>query len=109
MAWRYASVTLFFAYLFIGLGAMQTFHQRRERQLYISQWFLLAALFWFPWIYSTANILLVAKPVRGALQAAIAWWYAGNLMTSARSASVSVPVASVPLRMASFLIPRPRK
>ncbi|MDB6067763.1 MAG: rane protein [Pedosphaera sp.] len=78
---RYASVTLFFAYLFIGLGAMQTFHQRRERQLYISQWFLLAALFWFPWIYSTANILLVAKPVRGALQAAIAWWYAGNLMT----------------------------
>ncbi len=59
----------FCAYLVIGLGAMLTFHQRRERQLYISQWFLLAAVFWFPWIYSTANSCWWRKPVRGALQA----------------------------------------
>lgn len=77
---RYASVLLFIAYLAIGLGGMVTFQLRRERQLYTSQWFLLAALFWFPWIYSTANLLLVAMPVRGALQAVIDWWYSRNLM-----------------------------
>ncbi len=76
---RYAAVTLFGAYLLIGLGAMRTFHQRRQAGLYISQWFLLAAVFWFPWIYSTAGFLLVAKPVRGALQAVIDGWYVNNL------------------------------
>ena len=78
---RYSSDLLFISYLLIGLGAMVTLQQRRsERPFYISQWFLLAALFWFPWIYSTSNLLLNAMPVRGALQAVIDWWYAHNLI-----------------------------
>jgi cytochrome c oxidase cbb3-type subunit 1 len=76
---RYALVTMFGAYLLIGLGAMLTFHRRREPVLYISQWFLLAAVFWFPWIFSTASFLLAAKPVRGAMQAVIDAWYFSNL------------------------------
>ncbi len=76
---RYALVTLFAAYLLIGLGAMRTFHQRREPVLYISQWFLLAAVFWFPWIFSTASFLLVWKPVRGTMQTVIDAWYFTNL------------------------------
>src|ERR1019366_2894132 len=43
-------------------------------------WFLVAALFWFPWIYSTANLFLVAWPVRGVVQAIIGWWFVGNLL-----------------------------
>jgi len=77
---RYAAIILFIGYLLIALWSLLTFHQRRERQLYVSQWFLLAALFWFPWIYSTANLLLVTFPVRGAAQAVIAWWYSANLL-----------------------------
>jgi cytochrome c oxidase cbb3-type subunit 1 len=75
----YAPPILFCAYLLIGFGAMFTFHNRAERSLYVSQWFLFAALLWFPWIYSTANLLLVVAPVRGTLQATIDWWYAHNL------------------------------
>lgn len=78
---RYASVILFAGYVLVALGAMVTLHERRERSLYTSQWFALAALFWFPWIFSTAEIQLVAHPVRGALQAAIDWWYMNNLKT----------------------------
>ena len=78
---RYASTVLFFAYAMIGIGGVLTFHQRREKSLYISQGFILAALFWFPWIYSTANLLLVIRPARGVMQPIIAWWYAGNLTT----------------------------
>jgi cytochrome c oxidase cbb3-type subunit 1 len=58
-----------------------TFHQRTERPLFVSQWFLLAALFWFPWIYSTAQLFLVGHPARGVAQAIIAWWFAHNLQT----------------------------
>ena len=76
---RYASPILFAAYALIGICALLTFHNRREPSLYVSQWFLLAALFWFPWIYSTANLLLVFAPVRGVLQAVVNWWYMNNL------------------------------
>src|ERR1051325_5645445 len=74
-----ASPILFAGYSIMALCGVLTFHQRREPALYVSQWFLLAALFWFPWIYSTANLLLVFFPVRGVLQASINWWYIGSL------------------------------
>src|SRR5439155_23239958 len=77
----YASPILFLAYSMIGIPALLAFHHRREPTLYVSQWFLLAALFWFPWIYSTANLLLVFFPVRGVLQAVVDWWFIGNLTT----------------------------
>ena len=78
---RYAWPLLFTAYLGIGVSALLTFYRRRASDLYVSQWFLLAALFWFPWIYSTANVLLTCVPVRGVVQAAVAWWFANNLGT----------------------------
>jgi len=77
---RAGSVILFFAYLLLALWAMMNFAARRERALYPSHWFLVAAVFWFPWIYSTANLFLVAWPVRGVVQAIIGWWFAGNLL-----------------------------
>ena len=76
----YAARLAFLGYLMIVVWAALTFHQRRERQLYVSQWFLLAALFWFPWIYSTADLLLLTFRVRGMAQAVIAWWYSANLL-----------------------------
>ena len=74
----YAAAFLFVAYLVIGLCAVVTFQLRRHCELYPSQWFLLAALFWFPWIYSAANYLLLLDPVRGTLQAAVNAWFTGN-------------------------------
>ncbi len=76
---RYAALVLFLGYLMVGLGGVLTFHQRRQRALFASQWFVLAALFWFPWIYSTAELLLVMFPVRGVAQSVIAWWYTDNI------------------------------
>ena len=77
---RGGSALLFFAYLLLGLWAMMSFSGRRESGTFPSHWFLLAALFWFPWIYSTANILLVGWPVRGVVQAVVAWWFGNNLV-----------------------------
>lgn len=77
---RYAAVILFLAFVLMALGAFVTYSRRAEESLYPSQWFVLAALFWFPWIFSTALLLLQVCPVRGITQAAVAWWFAGNLL-----------------------------
>lgn len=72
---RFFVYMLFLAYALVGIWAGVNFHYRRERQLYVSQWYLLAALFWFPWIYSAANYLLLVDPVRGVLQGLVNAWY----------------------------------
>ena len=77
---RGGSALLFFTYLLIGLWALMNFSGRRDGGLFPSHWFLIAALFLFPWIYSTANILLVGWPVRGVVQAIVAWWFGNNLV-----------------------------
>lgn len=77
---RAASILLFTAFLLIAVSAFATFGARRERALQPAHWFLLASLLWFPWIYSTANLFLVAWPVRGVTQAVIDWWFSNNLL-----------------------------
>ncbi len=72
---------LFVAYLMIGLCGLLTFHQREAGPLYPSQWFVVGSFFWFPWIFSTAALLLLCVPARGVLQATTAWWYVRNFDT----------------------------
>ena len=96
---RGSSVLLFAAFLLIAISAVATFGQRKERELYPSHWFLLAALLWFPWIYSTANLFLAAgHPVRGVTQAVIGWWFADNL--------IFVWLALVGLGTAFYFLPK---
>jgi cytochrome c oxidase cbb3-type subunit I len=75
----YAAWIPMLGYLLMGLSGVLTFHQRQQRQLFASLWFILAALFWFPWIYATGELLLVTFPVRGAAQVAIWSYCAANL------------------------------
>ncbi len=75
----YAAVFLFLGYLTIGVCTTLKFHRPGERGLEPAEWFFLAALFWFPWIFSTAHLLLTFHPVRGVTQAIVDWWYSNNL------------------------------
>jgi cytochrome c oxidase cbb3-type subunit I len=75
----YSVVPLFLGYVLLALGGVLLFHHRQRVAAFPSDWFVLGALFWFPWIYSTAELLLVAFPVRGVGQSVIAWWYGDNL------------------------------
>lgn len=78
---RYSVLFLMLGYLVMGVCGAIIFHGRQRRKTFVAQWFIFAALFWFPWIYSTAELLLMVFPVRGVDQAVIAWWYAENLLT----------------------------
>ena len=77
---RAAAVLLFAAFLLISVTAAATFGLREKREAYPSHWFLFAALLLFPWIYATANLLLLGWPVRGVVQSIIGWWFANNLV-----------------------------
>jgi cytochrome c oxidase cbb3-type subunit I len=76
----YATPVLFIAYAFIGVWAVIMFRYRKPGHVYVSQWYLLAAFLWFPWMYATANILLVWQPVQGSAQGAVNWWFAHNIL-----------------------------
>ncbi|MFZ4776614.1 MAG: cbb3-type cytochrome c oxidase subunit I [Terrimicrobiaceae bacterium] len=76
----YATPILFIAYAFIGIWAMIMFRFRKPGHVYVSQWYLFAAFLWFPWLYATANILLIWQPIQGSAQGAVNWWFAHNVL-----------------------------
>ena len=75
------SAILITSYAVLGICALLTFRARRHAELYPSQWYILAALFWFPWLYTTARLLLVWFPVRGVMQFAVNLWFSNGLFT----------------------------
>jgi cytochrome c oxidase cbb3-type subunit 1 len=78
---RAGSAILLASYAVIGVCALLTFKARRTAELFPSQWYILAALFWFPWLYTTARLLLIWFPVRGVMQYAVNGWFANGLFT----------------------------
>jgi cytochrome c oxidase cbb3-type subunit 1 len=76
----YAAIVLFVAYSLIISWAVLMFRFRRGDYIYITQWYLLGAFLWFPWLYAAAHLMLFVVPVQGVLQAAVSWWYANNLL-----------------------------
>ena len=76
----YSTPILFIAYAFIGIWGIIMFRFRRPGHVYVSQWYLLAAFLWFPWLYGTVNILLIWQPILGSAQGAVNWWYAHNVL-----------------------------
>lgn len=95
---RGSSILLFLAFLLLAGWGMMTFAARRDRALQAPHYFLMAALFWFPWIYATANLFLVEWPVRGVAQAVIAMWFANNF--------IFVWLALVGLGTAFYFLPK---
>jgi cytochrome c oxidase cbb3-type subunit 1 len=96
---RVSAALLGVAFVLIAISAVATFAQRKERELYPSHWFLLAALLWFPWIYSTVNLFIVTNhPVRGVTQAVINWWFSNNL--------IFVWLALVGIGVAFYFLPK---
>jgi cytochrome c oxidase cbb3-type subunit 1 len=76
----YSAVILFVAYLMVVTWAALMFRFRRSDHVYVTQWYLLAAFLWFPWMYAAVQVMLFVVPVQGVMQAAVNWWYNNNLM-----------------------------
>ncbi len=76
----YCTFMLFISFALIGLWAMLTFGTRKEGHVYVSQWYLFAAVFWFPWVYASVQMLVVIAPVKGVPQESIHWWFGHNVL-----------------------------
>jgi cytochrome c oxidase cbb3-type subunit 1 len=76
----FLGLVLFVAYSLVVSWAVLMFRFRRSGHIYITQWYLLAAFIWFPWLYGATQIMLFVTPLQGVMQAAVNWWYANNLM-----------------------------
>ncbi len=95
---RYSVGILFFSYLAIAAAGLLTFAKRRERGLYVSQWFIFAALLIFAWLFSTANALLHFHPARGMMQVVVSSWFASGFF--------QLWLAPVALAALFYLVPK---
>jgi cytochrome c oxidase cbb3-type subunit 1 len=96
---RVAAVLILAAFVLVAICAVATMGLRAERALYPSHWFLFAALLWFAWTYSSANLFLLSgHPPRGVVQAVIDWWLANNL--------VFVTLALLGVGVAFYFLPK---
>ncbi|GIW61123.1 MAG: membrane protein [Patescibacteria group bacterium] len=57
-----------------------TFRRRRETHVYVTQWYILAAVFWFPWLYTVATLMIFWMPVTGVIQPVVNWWFNHNFL-----------------------------
>jgi cytochrome c oxidase cbb3-type subunit I len=77
----YATFILFLAFAIIAIWTISTFTQRREKHVYVSLWYIFAAMFWFPWIYATIQILTNSPwAVHGVAQETVHWWFGHNTL-----------------------------
>ena len=95
---RFVPLILLVAYALIGVWAVTTFSIRNTENVFASQWYLLGAVFWFPWLYAIAQVMLFKAPVRGVLQPVVNAWYVSGLY-----GLWFVPVA---LAAAYYLLPK---
>lgn len=70
----------FLSYLLITLWSVIQFQVRAKGPVFISQWYLLAGIIAFPWLYLSANIFIFVGDGHPLMKAAISEWYRGALL-----------------------------
>jgi cytochrome c oxidase cbb3-type subunit 1 len=78
----------------MAYSVLMTVARRKTRHFYVSVWYALAAMVWFPIIFVTANL-----PVFGGVgQAALNWWYGHN--------ALGLWITALSLAAAYYLVPK---
>lgn len=72
----------FFGFIFVCLGAsiITMFVQRQEKHTYVSQWYMFAAVIWFPILYIVATAMNHWEGVNGVAKAMANWWFGHNAL-----------------------------
>jgi cytochrome c oxidase cbb3-type subunit 1 len=85
-------------YLLVALWGALLFGFRSQAPAYISVWYLVAALFWFPWTFATAHAAHWLPGVSGVVQSLAAAWATQNFQ--------NVWLTAIGLATAYYLIPK---
>ncbi len=76
----FAWPVILISYFAVVIWSFIQFKVRPEGHVYISQWYMMAAMIWFPWVFLTANILLHVIPGNPVMAAGINAWYKSSLI-----------------------------
>jgi cytochrome c oxidase cbb3-type subunit 1 len=82
------------AFVLFGASILRTFQKRTVPYLYVSLWYIVATVVWFPVLYVIANLPIYS----GVLHGAVNWWYAHN--------ALAVWFTPVGLALAYYMIPK---
>ena len=77
---RYVFGLFFIAFILMASWGIILFVNRRPGHIYISTWYFIAALFWFPWLIGGTNVL-VGTASQGVFDAVVAAWFAQNMFS----------------------------
>ena len=89
---------MFVSYLFIMIWSAIQFQVREKGHVYVSQWYLLAAIFAFPWIFLTSHLFVFVLDGHPLMKEAISEWF--------RSGIVFLFLAPTAIASAYYLAPK---
>ncbi|WP_222615303.1 cbb3-type cytochrome c oxidase subunit I [Persicimonas caeni] len=67
-------------FLIIFAASVLTFLRRKAGHVYVSQWYIFAAVFWFPFLYVAAHIVIHGQFASGIALGTANWWFAHNVL-----------------------------
>ena len=76
----FAWPVLLASYFLITIWSFIQFRVRPRNKAYVSQWYLLAAMIWFPWIYITANTLIFCLDGHPVMDAGVNAWFRSSML-----------------------------
>lgn len=95
---NYVQPLLLVAFGAIAMPGVLAWTGRKQKSAFAAQWYAVAALFLFPWLFSAAQVMIVWFPVRGTLQAVAAGWFLQGAWT--------LWIAPLALAAAYYLVPK---
>jgi len=93
-----SAVLMLVGYLLVALWAFLLFSFRSQTTPFFSVWYLVAALFWFPWSFALADAAHLLPNVSGVVQNLVAAWATQNFL--------SIWLTGIGLATAYYLIPK---
>jgi cytochrome c oxidase cbb3-type subunit 1 len=94
----YVTPFVIITYALVGVWVVIAFRWRQSEHVYVSQWYILAAFFWLPWLYTVAQVMLIFEPATGVVQSLTNWWFAHNVL--------GLWLTPIALATAYYLIPK---
>lgn len=95
---HYIQPLLLVAFSAIAVPGVLAWTGRQHRTTFAAQWYAVAALFLFPWLFSAVQVMIIWFPVRGAVQAIAAGWFLQGAW--------SLWIAPMALAAAYYLVPK---
>jgi cbb3-type cytochrome oxidase subunit 1 len=93
-----SAVLMLIGYLLIVLWAFVLYSFRSQTKPFISVWYLIAALLWFPWSFAVAHAAHLLPNVSGVMQGLVAAWASQNFL--------NIWLTAIGLATAYYLIPK---